>query len=161
MTIDIISYTDEQYAELSEEQILEVQSAQLKKERLKARLEEDIITQKNELLRQGVFRSDIFALCKDKLQKKYALEVENLRDSLLFYLRFASKATVSEAGYPVDYALPVPERYIVVRDYYVKTYSDADKRFEAFKNDKVAPVYLNETYSTLYALFKADTSVGI
>ena len=40
MTIDIISYTDEQYAQLSEEQILEVQSAQLKKERLKARLEQ-------------------------------------------------------------------------------------------------------------------------
>ena len=71
MTIDIISYTDEQYAQLSEEQILEVQSAQLKKERLKARLEEDIVAQKNELLSQGVFRSDIFALCKNKLQKKY------------------------------------------------------------------------------------------
>lgn len=161
MTIDIISYTDEQYAQLSEEQILEVQSAQLKKERLKARLEEDIVAQKNELLSQGVFRSDIFALCKDKLQKKYELEVENLRDSLLFYLRFASKATVSEAGYPVDYSLAVPERYIVVRDYYLNTYSDADERFAAFKNDKVAPVYLNETYSTLYAQLKAQTSGGI
>ena len=161
MTIDIISYTDEQYAQLSEEQILEVQSAQLKKERLKARLEEDIVAQKNELLSQGVFRSDIFALCKDKLQKKYDLEVENLRDSLLFYLRFAAKAPTSEVGYLVDYSLPVPERYIVVRDYYVGKYSDADERFAAFRNDKVAPVYLNETYSTLYALFKAETSDGI
>lgn len=31
MTIDIISYTDEQFAAMTEEQILEVESVQLKK----------------------------------------------------------------------------------------------------------------------------------
>ena len=73
MTIDIISYTDEQFAKLTEEQLLEVQSAQLKKERLKTQLEENVAKRKNELLKQGIFRSDIFALCKAKLEEQYAL----------------------------------------------------------------------------------------
>ena len=39
MKIDIISYTDEQFAQLTEEQLLEVRSAQLKKNRLDRKLE--------------------------------------------------------------------------------------------------------------------------
>ena len=160
MTIDIISYTDEQFAKLTEEQILEVQSAQLKKERLKSRLEEDIANQKNELLTQGIYRSDIFALCKEKLQKQYDLEVENLRDSLLFYLRFASKPEQGSAGYPLDYSLTINERYVVVRDFYLSQYGDANARFEAFRNDEAAKVYLSEAYSTLYAYLKTFITVS-
>ena len=158
MTIDIISYTDEQFAKLTPEQLLEVQSAQLKKERLKARLEEAKAKQKNELLAQGVFRSHIFALCKEKLEKQYELEVENLRDSLLFYLRFASKPENGTAGYPLDYSLSIPERYEVVRDYYMNKYADPNERFNEFKADEPAKVYLSEAYSTLYAYLKTFIS---
>ena len=42
MLIDIISYTDAQYAMLTEEQLLEIKSAQLKKNRLTAKLEENL-----------------------------------------------------------------------------------------------------------------------
>ena len=44
MTIDIISYTDEQFAAMTEEQILEVESVQLKKNRLTKKLGEEIPT---------------------------------------------------------------------------------------------------------------------
>ena len=46
MTIDIISYTDAQFAELSEEQLLEVKSAQLKKNRLDVQLQEKKLNEK-------------------------------------------------------------------------------------------------------------------
>ena len=59
MTIDIINYTDEQFAELTEEQILEVEEAQLRKNRLTARLEEDKKREKYRLLEAGVFRSPV------------------------------------------------------------------------------------------------------
>lgn len=40
MEIDIISYTDEQFASMTDEQILEVENVQLKKNRLTERLKE-------------------------------------------------------------------------------------------------------------------------
>ena len=46
MTIDIISYTDEQFAAMTEEQILEVESVQLKKNRLTKKLGEEKRTEK-------------------------------------------------------------------------------------------------------------------
>lgn len=157
MTIDIISYTDAQFAALTEEQLLEVQSAQLKKERLDRQLEEDILKEKHRLLRGGIFRSEIFALCKEKLQKEHDLEVENVRDSLLFYLRFSAQADPSGSPYTVDYSLAEMDRFSIVRDYYMGAYEDGNARFEAFKKDDVAVKYLGETYASLYGYLKTYT----
>ena len=66
MVIDIISYTDTQYAALSEEQILEVQQAQLKKNRLLIKLEEDKRKEKYRLIENGVFLSKIWDLYCEK-----------------------------------------------------------------------------------------------
>ena len=41
MEIDIISFTDEQFAALTEEQLLEVENVQMKKNRLTEDLEEE------------------------------------------------------------------------------------------------------------------------
>lgn len=156
MKIDIISYTDAQYAALTEEQLLQVKSAQLKKNRLDLKLEEDMQAEKHRLVKNGIFLSKIWDLYCEKLRSEYAVEVENLRESLLFYLRFTAKpdgSSSSAAPYTVNYALTVEERFAIVKQYYETTYSDAEKRFEAFKADTVAVAYLGELYAPLYDYF--------
>ena len=154
MNIDIISYTDAQYAALSEEQLLQVKAAQLKKNKLDAKLERDKIEEKHRLVKRGIFLSGIWPLYCEKLQQEYEQEVENLRDSLLFYLRCTTKAEQeSSAPYTVNYALTVEERFAIVRQYYQVNYTDAQKRYDAFLADSVAPAYLGEMYAPLHDYF--------
>lgn len=154
MQIDIISYTDAQYAALNEEQLLQVKSAQLKKNKLEAKLVQDKEAEKYRLMKNGIFLSKIWELYCQKLQSEYEQEVENIRDSLLFYLRFSAKSeSESTSPYTVNYALTVEERFAIVRQYYELTYTDKKKRFEAFQQDKVAPSYLGEMYAPLYDYF--------
>ena len=152
MTIDIISYTDVQYAALTKEQILEVEAAQLKKNRLFIKLEEEKRKEKYRLIENGIFLSKIWELYCEKLQKEYDQEVENIRDSLLFYLRFVGGGA-SSAPYTVDYSLKMEDRFQVVRSYYETTYPDAYERYQAFKKDEVAVVYLGELYAPLHDYF--------
>ena len=156
MVIDIISYTDAQFAALTDEQLLEVQQAQLKKNRLKAALNEDLEKQKFRLIDNGIFLSTIWRWVQWKLNKTYNDEVENIRNSLLFYLRFSGKTNggdVDSAPYTVDYSLSDIERFNVVKTYYETTYTDGTQRFEAFKADVVAAQYLGELYAPLYDYF--------
>ena len=153
MTIDIISYTDAQYAALTEEQLLEVKSAQQKKNRLDLQLQEDLEREKYALVDKGIFLSNIYELYRAKRQAEHDAEVEAVREALLFYLRFATKPQSSQtqdSPYAVDYSLSMEERYFAVRDHYMETYEDGAERFAAFKADEVAVQYLGEWYSTLY-----------
>lgn len=111
MTIDIISYTDEQFALLTEEQILEIEEAQLRKNRLVEQLEEDKRREKYRLLEAGVFRSPVWEEVCGALEASCQQEVDNIRDGLLFYLRFASRPESGEPPpYDVDYSLTFEER---------------------------------------------------
>lgn len=157
MTIDIISYTDEQFAELSEEQILEVKSVQLRKNRLAESLKEKKRKEKFRLLKAGIFRSAVWEKICAALEESYNLEVEGLREGLLFYLRFTSKPVSGvTAPYPVDYSLTYEQRLEVVKSYYDGAYTDARERFSAFTSDKVAVKYLGELYAPLYELYAAQ-----
>ena len=144
MTIDIIEFTDAQYLALNEEQLQEVMKAQTKKEKLLSSLNEKKRKEKFRLLKNGVFRSNIYdALC-----------AQTIKERLLFYLRFSVKTeTPVEPPYAVDYALSYAERFAQVRDYYLATYSDPTARMDAFKQDAVAPSYLGEYYASLYDYF--------
>lgn len=156
MQIDIISYTSAQFAALSEEQILEVKSAQLKKNRLAAALEKDLLQEKHRLVENGTLQSNTWALVQAKLQAAYEAEVTAIREALLFYLRYSMKpddSTTQSAPYTVDYSLTDAERFVVVRTYYENTYTDGAKRFAAFKADEVALQYLGELYAPLYDYF--------
>ena len=154
MEIDIISYTDKQYAALTEEQLLEVKSAQLQKNRLQSALAENIEKEKHRLVANGIIKSEIWELIKKKLQTEFEQEVERLRESLLFYLRFSSGGVdLGEAPYAVDYSLSDEERFYVVRDYYLDAYTNGAERMSVFRTDKVAPQYLGELYAPLYDYF--------
>ncbi len=158
MTIDVINYTEEQFAKLNSEQLLEVRRVQTAKNRLERKLEEKKLSEKYRLVKAGIFRSEIWQKLCDALQATYEAEVEMLRDGLLFYLQYSGQQQNSSAGYTVDYSLSVVDRATLVKEYYVRTYDDPNERFEAFKNDPIAPSYLCEAYSSLYQWFLYDVT---
>ena len=159
MTIDIITYTDAQLSQLSEEQLLEVKEAQQKKNRLEVQLAEALRKKKEKLIENGMFVSDIWKLTQEKLRAEYDAEIAGVREALLFYLRFAVKpqeGQATDAPYELDYSLTYAERYFAVRAYYETEYTDKKERFDAFKQDKIAMQYLGYTYKTLYDVFYTE-----
>ena len=155
MEIDIIAYSDLQLATLPPDQILAVQEAQLKKDRLKRRFEEACMKEKMRLVSNGTFLSDIWEKYCEELKKAYDSEVNAVREALLFLLRFTQKADGETALYRVDYSLTMEERYAIVKAYYESAYGNASERFEAFQKDEVAKAYLGEYHSTLYFYLEA------
>ena len=161
MTIDIISYTEEQYAVLPEAHILEIQNAQLKKNRLIRKLEEDKQKAKEQLIENGTFLSELWAQRCARLEEVCAQEVEAIRGALLFYLRYTGQTGNNGEENPVpendfyelDYSLSVEERFFVVRDYYELKYPIAWDRYNAFKEDRIAKSYLGEVYRPLHDYF--------
>ncbi len=153
MVIDIISYTDAQFAALNEEQILQIKAAQLKKNKLDAGLERALLKEKQRLVDNGTFLSDLYSLQAEKLRQNHALEVEQLRESLLFYLQFSNKLESVDGLYVLDYSLTLRERFDMIKKAYEDAYTDGKERFKAFEADKYAPTYLSEYYSALYEIF--------
>lgn len=153
MEIDIISYTPAQYAKLTEEQILKVQAAQLKKNKLEKELTENLNKEKCNLIKNGTLISGMWNKIQNKLRTACMQEVEALRDELLFYLQYSFKPSEGEsssAPYLVDYSLSMEERLDIVRTYYENSYTDSQARINAFKADDVAVQYLGELYAPLY-----------
>ncbi|MBR2375927.1 MAG: hypothetical protein IKA88_06535 [Clostridia bacterium] len=153
MEIDIISYTDGQYAALNDEQIQEIRSAQSKKNALQRNLEKAIEKEKYRFTENGTLISKLWTLKVQELTATYEREVEAVRQALLFYLRFSGKPS-GEAGatpsYPLDYSLNDEERFTVVKQYYMTTYTNAAERFAAFQEDVYAKSYLGELYAMMY-----------
>lgn len=156
MTIDIISYTDEQYAQLTDEQLLEIRESQLKKNNLIENMENTLQKEKERLVKNGIFTSHIWGMLQTKLAEKLEAEITTLREALLFYLRFSTRAKTEEeenAPYEVDYSLSDEERFAIVKGYYEETYADAEERYLAFKKDPVVSAYLGELYAPLHDHF--------
>ena len=151
MEIDIITFTDEQFASLTAEQILEVKEVQLKKNKLLRSLAKQKAKVKYDMVSQGIFWGASYDKVCQQLQAATDEEIENLRDGLLFYLRFSARDEVEEDfPYTVDYSLSYSERIRIVREYYQTQYTNPVERLNAFKEDKVALSYLGEFYGSLY-----------
>lgn len=155
-TIDIINYTSEQYAELSDEQLLEIKRVQLSKNRLTRRLEENKKKARFRLIENGTFTETTWECIREELEKSYTQEVDSLREGLLFFLQYGHRGETTEsvAPYLVDYSLSGEERAIIVRDYYMNTYSSAVARYAEFRDDAVAKRYLGEYYAGLHDYLK-------
>ena len=151
MVIDIITFSDAQFASLTADQVEEVRNAQLKKNKLTESLEKNKRAEKYKLVERGIFRSGIYETVCQELQTRYEKEVETIREGLLFYLRFTTKPEGADgAPYKVDYSLTYEQRYEVVKDYYDGAFSSAAERFEEFKAVEIAVDYLGEYYAAFY-----------
>ena len=71
MKIDIVTYTDEQYAAMTQEQLKEVRDAQTEKDELRVKLDEELEREKNKLVKKGIYNSNLYQLMKDKLEKEF------------------------------------------------------------------------------------------
>lgn len=153
--IDIISYTSEQYAVLSEAQITHIREVQREKDDLVLEYEKKKKKEKFRLLKNGTFRSSIYESVCAELDAEFEKSVERLRNGLLFYLRYSLKEmdAAADAPYELNYSHTYEERLAVVRAYYEGTYSNPQERFEAFKADEVALNYLGEYYAPLYEYY--------
>ncbi len=156
MIIDIVEYTEEQFAALSAEKLMEIREAQIRKNGLLEKLQKALETEKQRLIDRGVFLSTIWEKKSAELTEEYEKEVEVLREGLLFYLHYAvdENGQLVEAPYTVDYSLSEVERAAVVKAYYEGAYTDAGERYQAFLNDTFAKKYLGEKYASLYHYFK-------
>lgn len=152
MEIDIIAYSDKQLALLSEEELREVQSAQMKKNRLLRELAEKLKQEKRRLINNGLFLSYTWAWTKEYWEKVYEEEIGWVKDGLLFYLQYVQEP-IGDAPYQLDFSLSVADRRAAVQTYYMQIYSSAQERYAAFKEDEVAPRYLCEAYNALHDYF--------
>ena len=165
MKIDIISYTDEQFAALTETQLQEIRLVQAEKDELTAKLEKAKEKEYYRILKNGTARSMLYEQACERLQAEYETEVERLRNGLVFYLQYTCRGndtSADSAPYIVNYALSYEERYVIVRDYYMSAYDDGEERFEAFRMDTIARNYLGEYYATLSDYIRAyaeDTEI--
>ncbi len=148
MEINIIDFTSEQFSKLSNDQLSDVKTAQLKKNRLERELEVKKRELQSKMLRNGTIRSDVYKQLIKELTLRYEMEIESVRDGLLFYLQYSAKPS-SSAPYTVDYTLSMDDRLDIVWGYYNDTYTDAVEKYEAFAADMVAPSYLGEFYAPL------------
>lgn len=161
MVIDIISYTDAQYAALTAGQLQQVISAQKKKNALMREYPKKVAAKKAELIENGAVHSDLWKEVFADMREEYETELNELREGLLTYLRYAVKPSEGDAttsGYDLDYSLSIEERYAQVKKYFEEEYEDANLRFIAFKNDQNAEKYLGELYGTLYDYFYAQAN---
>ena len=161
MTIDIINYTQEQFAALSTEKIEEIRSAQLKKNKLTEKLEASLKEEKQKLIDKGAYPSDVWGKLEAKLRAAYTSDVQILRDGLLFFLHYVAEdgkdkdTNGQDIPYLVDYSLSEEERMFIVKEYYETTYSDPVQRYTAFKADTFVKVYIGELYLPLHDYFYA------
>ena len=158
MVIDIIDYNDAQYMQLGEVRLQRVREAQLEKNELLNQLARDKRREKYKLLKNGVYRSGIYESVCAELERQCQEQINVIRDSLLFYLRFAIREDLAgkDAPYPLDYSLSDTERAEVVINYYESTYSAPKERYEAFKADQFASGYLGEMYYSVFNYFYAQ-----
>ena len=78
-----------------------------------------------------------------------------MREGLLFYLQYSARAeeTGGTSAEYADYSLSPTDRVTAVKTYYETKYNTAKARFDAFKADTTAPVYLGEYYAGVYDYF--------
>lgn len=164
MLIDIIDLNDEEFQNLSSVQLSMVRAAQAKKDELVKKGTEKKEKLFRKLLTQGVARSTMRSDYDASVDADLEKEVAVLREDLLYQLAYeAAYSDGNEFGpyrYPENpnYNLAAPQRFLAVRDYYMREIHDPRARLEAFTMDMLAKSYLGEYYQTLYDLFASYLS---
>ena len=158
MVIDIIDLNDEAYRNLSSVQLAMVRAAQSQKNKIMAQAAADKETLLKKLLSNAVARSSVRDERNRAIDEDAERRVEVVREDLRYQLAYESNfSDGNEFGpyrYPENpnYNLAYPQRFLVVRDYYMHVTTDARARLEAYAMDSLARAYLGEYYQPLYEL---------
>lgn len=135
------------------------ESAAAKEEYTRGCVKETNAAAARRLARSGIL-TDILARLKkeyDALADKIQRELDESLDALY------AEGETGEGGsggedtpYEVDYSLPMRERYITVKNYYL-SYDDPQAALDDFLEDEVAKDYLGTYYSFLQELLATMT----
>ena len=156
MKIDIVDFSESQFAVMSMEKLREIRSAQVKKDRMTAELEKRIEEERKKLIDKGVYPSDVLEKIRAELTAEYDREITILREGLIFFLHYAEderEGYADDVPYLVDFSLSEEQRMFIVKEYYEKTYEDGVVRYDAFKKDTFVRTYLGELYPPLHDYF--------
>ena len=151
--------TDEELEKAVNKLIAEAneESASAKKE-----YENDCLSEKYHMLARRTFRSSVLEKALAVLKEEYDSLVQKIQDDLNESLDalYAENSGGSEPGggidpseapYEVDYTLPMNERYIVVKDYYLSI-PDKGEALRQLEQDEIAKDYLGTYYDYLVQL---------
>lgn len=152
MNIDIINYTEMQLAQLTEAQLLEVKSAQIKKNRLLRELADKLQQEKRRLINNGMFLSYIWDWTKAYWTGVFEEEIGWVREGLLFQLQY-TPIDFADVPYALDFSLSLADRRDRVERYYMNTYSTYTERLYELRKDGAAAHYLCEGYKSLLDYF--------
>ena len=158
MTIDIIDLNDPEYSDLSAIQFAMVRAAQAEKDTVVGEYAGKLEDLFYHFVGRNTARSSALLRETAELEAERDAAVEAIRSELLYQLSAEEIGSMgNEYGpyrYPENpnYNLSFSQRFLVVREYYMKVTGDAKARHEAYRIDTLARTYLGEYYETLYDL---------
>ncbi|MDE7439254.1 MAG: hypothetical protein K2N23_01915 [Clostridia bacterium] len=153
MQYDVISITDEELKKLKKEQVTLLRTAQQKKDELVRKAAKQMLSFKEKVLTAGMKHSSLYQLkhieVYEELNHSCTLLADNLIYNMSLFDNTESSGGSTSTGYLVDYSLSYNERYMIVRNYYLKI-EDVDTRMAKYSKDETAKKYLGSYYGTLY-----------
>ncbi len=158
MVIDIIDPDAPEYQNLSNLQLAMIRAAQAEKNDILAKAAEEKEKLFLKLLKNNMARSSVYENASADIDAEAERKVDVVREDLLHRLAYENLyGDGNENGvyrYPENpnYNLDYPQRFLVVRDYYMRVTTNPQARLEAYGMDSLARSYLGEFYQTLYEL---------
>ena len=158
MVIDIIDPGAPEYQDLTELQLAMIRAAQTEKNAIVAKAASEkeklfLKMLKNNMARSSVLQNE-YAAIDDDAERQVEVVREDLLHRLAYENLYGDANENGEYRYPENpnYHLDYPQRFLVVRDYYMHVTTDPQARLNAYSMDSLARTYLGEFYQTLYDL---------
>lgn len=161
MIIDIVDLTDPEYSDLNAVQVAMVREAQQKKNKILARAEEEKTEYLSLLVAGDMARNSFYVLTKARVDADAQAEIAAVKEDLDFQLAYEALGSEGDDNGPYrypenpNYNLVPSQRFLVVRNYYMRLTDDPEARLAAFAADSLARSYLGEFYATLYDMLAA------
>ena len=161
MIIEIVDLTDPEYSDLNAVQVAMVREAQQKKNKILARAEEEKTEYLSLLVAGDMARNSFYALTKARVDADAQAEIAAVKEDLDFQLAYEALGSEGNDNGPYrypenpNYNLVPSQRFLVVRNYYMRLTDDPEARLAAFAADSLARSYLGEFYATLYDMLAA------
>ncbi|MDE7296745.1 MAG: hypothetical protein K2N84_05710, partial [Clostridia bacterium] len=155
-----------EYAHLNAIQLAVVRDAQVRKNAAIAKTEEALLKLRQKLLGNNTAHSSMIGAegqrLSDELDAKVEAIVEDLKYTLSYDRLMQGENDQGPYSYPSNpnYYLTPPDRFLVVRSYYMLTYTDAATRLQIYEKDTLAQHYLGEFYFTLREIFAKYVNEG-
>ncbi len=158
MQFDIIPVTGTEVGKLSTAQLRLLRDAQNKKNELLIKAERELKAFSLSVMSAGMAYSSLIESKRRELDEEVWRKCAVIADDLLFDISAIGQSSEGGGGsggdapqteYRVDYSLSYSERYVIVRDYYLRI-KDVSERMTKYASDEVAKKYLGTYYKTLY-----------